>query len=216
MPTGYTLAAAGCLALSLASAQAPAFPDGPITTFGVTVVDPFGLRGDIYTLEVDTDRLPKFEKLKPIGAIYTSALNIPTREFQEGFPGVTDRFEWFAIDYTGNFYVDNPGKYGFLLASDDGSKLYIDDRKVIDNDGIHPIQVEQASITLKGGIHHIRISYFQGPRTQLALILAVARPGEDWRIFSTNEFRPPRNPADWKYGDPNNLPGNEPAGRRKK
>jgi hypothetical protein len=50
----------------------------------------------------------------------------------------------------------------------------------------------------------------------VALILAVARPGEDWRIFSTNEFRPPRNPADWKYGDPNNLPRDEPAGRRKK
>src|ERR1035437_3091299 len=158
MPTGYTLAAACCLAISLAGAQSPALPNGPITTFGVTVVDPFGLRGDIYTLEVDTDRLPKFEKLKPIGAIYTSALNIPTREFQEGFPGVTDRFEWFAIDYTGNFYVDNPGQYRFLLASDDGSKLYIDDRKVIDNDGIHPIEVAEGSIILKGGIHNIRVS----------------------------------------------------------
>jgi hypothetical protein len=69
---------------------------------------------------------------------------------------------------------------------------------------------------LKGGIHHIRISYFQGPAASIALILAVARPGEDWRIFSTNEFRPPRNPADWKYGDPNNLPRDEPAGQRKK
>jgi hypothetical protein len=48
----------------------------------------------------------------------------------------------------------------------------------------------------------------------VALILAVARPGEDYRIFSTDEFRPPRNPADWKYGDPSDLPGNGP--RRKK
>ena len=216
MPTGYTLAAACCLALSVAGAQIPTIREAPITTFGVTVVDPFGLRGDIYLLDPNTDRLPKFEKLKPIGAIYTSALNIPNRAFQDGFPGVTDRFEWFAIDYTGNFYVANPGKYRFLLASDDGSKLYIDGKEVIDNDGIHPIQPETGSINLNGGIHRIRISYFQGPRTQLALILAVARPGEDWRIFSTNEFRPPRDPADWKYGDPNNLPGDEPAGRRKK
>jgi PA14 domain len=216
MPTGYTLAAAACLALSAASAQIPTIRDAPITTFGITVVDPFGLRGDIYLLRPDTGRLPKFEKMKPVGAVYTSALNIPPREFQEGFPGVTDRFEWFAIDYSGNFYVDNPGKYRFLLASDDGSKLYIDNKTLIDNDGIHPIQVEQGSLTLKGGIHRIRLSYFQGPRTRLALILAVARRGEDWRIFSTNEFRPPRNPADWKYGDPNNLPRDEPAGKRKK
>jgi PA14 domain len=216
MPTGHTLAAAACLALSAASAQIPTIRDAPITTFGVTVVDPFGLRGDIYLLRPDTDRLPKFEKLEPVGAVYTSALNVPPRDFRQGFPGVTNRFEWFAIDYTGNFYVSNPGKYRFLLASDDGSKLYIDNKRVIDNDGLHPIQYEEGSITLKGGIHRMRISYFQGPAAGIALILAVARPGEDWRIFSTNEFRPPRNPADWKYGDPNNLPRDEPAGKRKK
>ena len=129
------------------------------------MVDPFGLRGEIYLLPPGTVELPKFEKLKSIGAIYTSALNIPARDFLEGFPGVTDRFEWFAIDYTGHFYIDNPGKYRFLLGSDDGSKLYIDNRRIIDNDGIHPIQYEEASITLKGGIHSIRISYFQGPPT---------------------------------------------------
>jgi hypothetical protein len=216
MPPGRSLAAASCLALCLASAQAPAIRDAPITTFGITVVDPFGLRGEIYLLRPETDRLPKFEKLKPAGTVYTSSLNIPPRNFQEGFPGVTNRFEWFAIDYSGNFYISNPGKYRFLLASDDGSKLYIDDKKLIDNDGIHPIRPEEGSIHLTGGIHRIRISYFQGPASQVALILAVARPGEDWRIFSTNEFRPPRNPADWKYGDPSNLPGPETPGRRKK
>jgi hypothetical protein len=215
MPTGYTLAAFGCLALSLADAQTPVIRDGPITTFGVTVVDPFGLRGEIYLLPPGTEELPKFEKLKPIGAIYTSALNIPPRNFEEGFPGITNRFEWFAIDYTGYFYIENPGKYRFLLGSDDGSKLYVDRKTVIDNDGIHPIQYEQGSISLKGGIHRIRISYFQGPRAALALILGVARQGEEWRVFSTNEFRPPRDPADWKYGDPNNLPGAD-AERRKK
>jgi hypothetical protein len=216
MSPGYTLAAACCLAWSLARAQTPVIPDAPITTFGVTVVDPFGLRGDIYLLPVNSDRLPKFEKLKPVGTIYTSALNIPPRNFMEGFPGVTDRYEWFAIDYNGYFYVDNPGPYRFLLASDDGSKLYIDNKQVIDDDGLHRMQAEEGSVTLTGGIHRIRISYYQGPGGAVALILAVARPGQDWRIFSTNEFRPPRNPADWKYGDPNNLPSNEPAGRRKK
>ena len=216
MPIGFSLAAACCLAFSLARAQSPVLPDAPITTFGVTVVDPYGLRGDIYLLRPETNALPKFEKLKPVGAIYTSALNIPPRDFTAGFPGVTDRLEWFAIDYHGFFYVDQPGVYRFLLASDDGSKLYIDDKRLIDNDGIHPTQVEQCRVTLNGGIHRIRISYFQGPGWALALILAVARPGEDWRIFSTNEFRPPRNPADWKYGDPTQLLTNEPPAPRKK
>jgi hypothetical protein len=37
--------------------------------------------------------------MKPVGTIHTSSLNIPPRIFTDGFPGVTDRFEWFAIDY---------------------------------------------------------------------------------------------------------------------
>jgi hypothetical protein len=205
MPSASTVAAVSCLALSLARAQVPSIRDAPITTFGVTVVDSSGLRGEIYLLPANTVQLPRFEKMKPVGAIYTNALNIPPRAFTEGFPGVTNRVEWFAIDYTGRFYIANPGKYRFLLASDDGSKLYIDGKLVIYNDGIHAVEFEQRTVTLKGGIHRIRISYFQGPRAQLALILAVARPGEEYRIFSTNEFRPPRDPADWKYGDPTDL-----------
>ena len=196
------LIAAGIFAcIGVACAQSPTLPTAPITTFGVTVYDSSGLRGDVYLLEPNTASLPEFEKLEPIGAIYASALNIPPRDFQEGFPGVTDRFEWFAIDYTGNFWIERPGRYRFLLASDDGSKLYIDHKLVINNDGIHPIQSKDGTVKLKGGIHRIRISYFQGPRAHLALILAVARPGEKWRIFSTREFRPPDNPDEWKFDE---------------
>ena len=106
--------------------------------FGVTVVIPSGLKGQIYKIKKDSDRLPNFRKLKPIGAIYTSFLNVPNQDFREGFPGVSKRYEWFAIDYTGKFWIEKPGRYRFLLTSDDGSKLYVDDKVVVDNDGVHP------------------------------------------------------------------------------
>ena len=218
MRTRYTLAAAFCLTVSFARAQTPSFANAPITTFGVTVVDPFGLRGEIYLLPSDTLWLPKFEKLKSIGAIYTSALNIPVRSFQEGFPGITKRFEWFAIDYTGRFYVDKPGKYRFIVASDDGSKLYIDDKLLINNDGVHAVLAVDKAINLAGGIHRIRLSYFQGPRFSVALMLGVWGPGDkQWKVFNTNEFKPPANPEDWKYGSPEDLkePPDPDAGRKK-
>ncbi len=197
----------GLAVLALAAARAAAqMPDAPPTTFGVTVVDPFGMRGDIYLLEPGTDQLPKFEKLEPIGSVWANSLNIVPRNFRDGFPGITDRFEWFAIDYQGFFYVDKPGKYKFGIASDDGAKLYIDGKEAIDNDGIHPTRTAYRELSLKGGIHRIRVSYFQGPADQLCLILGIRRPNEEWRIFSTEEFRPPRNPADWKYGNPDDLP----------
>jgi hypothetical protein len=160
--------------------------------FGTTVVDPSRLRGEIYYLKPGAQVLPKFEKLKPVGVIYTNGLYIPPRDFGEGFPGVTDRFEWFALDYTGKFYVSQPGKYRFSLLSDDGSRLYIDGHKVINNDGIHATLRMDGSANLTGGLHTIRISYFQGPRYSISLILAVSRPGDkSWRIFNTDEFQPP-------------------------
>jgi hypothetical protein len=118
-------------------------------------------------------------------------LNIPSREFTEGFPGVTDRVEWFAIDYSGRFWVEKPGEYRFALTSDDGSKLYIDDQIVIDNDGLHTARRLEWKATLSRGVHRLRVSYFQGPRFQVALVLQVARPDEDWMVFDIDDFRPP-------------------------
>jgi hypothetical protein len=184
--------------------------------FGTTVVIPSGLRGQIYFLEPETWSLPKFEKLEPVGTIYTNGLNIPTRSWTDGFPGISKRFEWFAIDYTGRFYISKPGKYRFALVSDDGSKLYIDGRVVINNDGHHPTLRMDGSVKLAGGIHSIRVSYFQGPRDELALMLGVCGPDDkDFRVFNTNEFKPPANPEDWKFGSPNDLPPDPNAGRKR-
>jgi len=72
-----------------------------VSTFGTTVVIPFGLEGHLYLLKPGTAQLPNFDALEPVGSIYTSSLNIRPRAFSEGFPGVTGRFESFALDYRG-------------------------------------------------------------------------------------------------------------------
>jgi hypothetical protein len=180
------------LAAAICPAQEVNPPDEPVFSFGITAVGSSGLKGDIYLIEEGTEFLPNFKKLKPVGSVYTPALNIPTRNFREGFPGVTNRFEWFAIDYNGRFWISKPGKYGFALTSDDGSKLYIDGKTIIDNDGTHQPTRITGTAKLTEGVHRIRVSYYQGPRYQVALILAVSRPDkEGWYIFNTNNFRPP-------------------------
>jgi hypothetical protein len=180
-------------------AQQPPAADS-IPTFGTTVVIPSGLRGDVYHIKRDSKKLPNFRKLKPEGSIYTTSLNVPPRDFREGFPGVTKRVEWFALDYSGKFWIERPGDYRFSLLSDDGSRLYIDDKQVIDNDGVHYPMERIARVSLEGGIHQIRVAYFQGPRWQVALVLRIAGEAERWRVFSTDEFKPPPNPDDWKFG----------------
>ncbi len=169
----------------------------PAITFGTTVVIPSGLRGLVYHIGHRTKHLPDFDKLKPSGAIYTASINVPAQDFRQGFPGITTRFEWFAIDYTGRFWIENPGDYRFELTADDGANLYIDDQLVIDNDGLHPPEERTGTVGLTAGIHRLRLSYFQGPRFHVALILRIAGPGQQLRVFSTDEFKPPPNPANW-------------------
>ena len=199
MGIGREFLAAGLIIAGMEASTFAAAQEEVVPTFGTTVVVPGGLIGAIYPISPNSRFLPYFEWLHPIGVIYTSTLNVPTRNFREGFPGVTDRHEWFAIDYSGRFWIETAGLYRFELTSDDGSRLYIDDELVVDNDGVHPPQTRTKALMLAGGIHRIRVSYFQGPRDQVALTLRVAGPGEEWRIFSTEEFKPPSDPATWMY-----------------
>jgi hypothetical protein len=185
------------LALVLGSLTAQ---EQPAYTFGTTVVDLSGLEGRIYFLESGTQKLPDFSHKHPVGSVYTTMLNVWPQPFSEGFPNISDRFEWFGIEYAGKFWVEIAGQYRFSLLSDDGARLTIDDKLVINNDGVHAALAASAAATLSRGSHRIKVDYFQGPRFTVALVLAVARPGEPWRLFNTNDFKPPNDPAEWKPG----------------
>lgn len=151
-------------------------PEEPEPEVGVFV-------GNIYFLPKNTQRLPNFDELEPVGTVYTSKLDIAPRQFDKGFPGISDRFEWFGIRYTTSIYIDIPGKYRFRLNSDDGSKLIINGKTVIDNDGQHAPQAKRGEIVLEEGVHEFVVEYFQGPRYQIALQLFVTPPDGDEEIF---------------------------------
>ena len=152
--------------------------------FGNVDFNEFSLKGNIYYLPANTSRLPDFGIMSPVGSIYTKELNISNRSFTTGFPGVTKRFEWFGIRYTGGFKVQQEGQYKFRLVSDDGSKLWIDNKLVVNNDGVHAHNSKSGAIVLTSGQHRIQVDYFQGPRTMLGLQLYVTEPGGSEKIFS--------------------------------
>jgi hypothetical protein len=141
------------------------------------------LRGDLFFIPPGTGKLPDLDALKPVGVIYARVLDIPPRDFRTGFPGVTDRFEWFALRYTGQIDVSEPGTYVFQVVSDDGARVYIDGKQILDNDGLHSATARQSEVALAPGKHALRLEYFQGPRTMLALQLACAAQGTKLRPF---------------------------------
>jgi hypothetical protein len=143
--------------------------------------------------------------MRPVGSAYTTSLNVWPQNFDEGFPSITERFEWFAIEYRGRFWVETAGPYRFSLLADDGAKLYLDNQVVIDNDGVHRATAVSGGATLTRGIHEIKVEYFQGPRFTVALVLAVSPPSEPWRIFSMNDFKPPNDSDKLEKGEISNI-----------
>jgi len=157
--------------------------------FGDSIPISNGLVGKIYLLPDSTTMLPDFDTLPSLKTeIYTKSLNIPDRDWSEGFPGLRGRFEYFGIQYKGDFKVLKEGSYNFRLVSDDGSRLYIDDSVVVDNDGIHGDNAQSGSIILSKGMHVIRLDYFQGPRYEIALQLFYSLGNSDEQIFPGNMF----------------------------
>ncbi|MBI4463525.1 MAG: OmpA family protein [Acidobacteria bacterium] len=132
--------------------------------------------------------LPDFSGMASQGSIYTARWDVPVRAFTEGFPGVTDRYEWFAIDYQGPIYVSKAGTYVFRLASDDGAILYLDGKEVVKLDGLHPYAWRLGKVDLTEGDHEFRLSYMQGPKYRLGLQLWVTPPGEKQKIFNLQDF----------------------------
>ncbi|MEO6844134.1 MAG: PA14 domain-containing protein [Ginsengibacter sp.] len=160
------------------------------TAFGDSVPISNGLRGKVFLLPITTTKLPDFDTLQPLpNPIYLKQVDIPIQNWSAGFPGLRDRFEWFGIEYTGDFKPTKPGNYLFKLVSDDGSQLYIDDSLFINNDGLHSEWPVKGNIYLSDALHSIKLRYFQGPRYQLGLQLFWSPAEVDsLKIFPGNGF----------------------------
>lgn len=144
----------------------------------------FPITADVYQLPTNTTKLPDFST---IGAKLTKVCmdqyNVAPRDWSTGFPGVANLFEWFALHTTTRLLVPADGSYSFKLNSDDGAKLYIDGKLVIDNDGQHAPTAKVATIDLSAGEHAVTIDYFQGPRYQIALELYWKTPGASSYVY---------------------------------
>ncbi|MEA3460825.1 MAG: PA14 domain-containing protein, partial [Bacteroidota bacterium] len=68
---------------------------------------------------------------------------------------------YFGFSFRGYVKVPQDGIYTFYLESNDGSRLFINGKELVENDGNHGAIEEQGSIALKAGLHEIVVKYFQ-------------------------------------------------------
>lgn len=70
------------------------------------------------------------------------------------------RTDHYALRLTGSLSVPADGNYNFFLRSDDGSRLYLDGKLLINHDGLHGMDEKRARVQLKAGRVPISVTYF--------------------------------------------------------
>ena len=96
--------------------------------------------------------LETYASMQPVATDVTHSidLNVPVRK----------RADRYGLQFRGILNVPNDGSWQFDLASDDGSRLYIDGQLVIDNDGNHGMVTKTGGVDLSAGAHHFLLNYY--------------------------------------------------------
>lgn len=101
--------------------------------------------------EGNWNTLPAFDSLQPV----------KTGKLDNFSLAPAEQNNLFAFRFDSRISVDVAGAYTFYTASDDGSRLYVNDQLVVDNDGLHPKTEKNGVVTLASGEHDVRVEYFE-------------------------------------------------------
>jgi hypothetical protein len=118
-----------------------------------------GLWGEYFDIGAELDDFPTIPAdKKPVVARADKTINVEST--REAWPG-TQLLDFFYIRWTGKVRIAKDGKYTFFLESDDGSRLFVDDKQIIDNGGKHAMEEVSGEVNLKAGDHALKIDYFE-------------------------------------------------------
>jgi hypothetical protein len=146
--------------------------------------------------EVD---IPDFSNIAPIS---WGPVNTVTRE------GHT-REDQFGMRFEGCIELPATDTYTFHLLSDDGSRLYIDNQLVVDNDGQHSATEVSNSVVKQSGQYDFKVDYYEDDGGQ-ELFLQVSTPTmtkqpvpDSWYSYGTActgvQVGTPLDTSSWAY-----------------
>lgn len=138
---------------------------------------PSGARGDIYT--VNYEQVPMAKAVKPktkingglvcslYDGMFKNTADIKAEKDKEQIVSNINvpkefRTPAFGLKYRGYINVPATGIYSFFFTCDDGGKLYIANRTVVDNDGLHSAIEKSGQAALSKGLHPFALDFVEG------------------------------------------------------
>ena len=118
-------------------------------------------------------QIPDFSALKVKSTGIAPAVSL------DEFP---HRDEGMIVVFEGFIDIKEEGRYTFFTNTDDGSRLYLHDDLIVDNDRTHGMTKVNGEVILKKGKHPIRIEYFN-KKGGYGLIAGYKGPDFDEKPF---------------------------------
>jgi putative heme-binding domain-containing protein len=125
--------------------------NGSAASAGSDLSTQSGLNVDYFEPEPANVAIETLAALKPAmsGVVPQVTLDVPKRP----------RTEHYALRLSGSLDVPKAGNYNFFLSSDDGSRLYIDNKMLINHDGPHGMDAKSAKVDLPAGRVPFTLTY---------------------------------------------------------
>lgn len=101
--------------------------------------------------EGNWEAIPDFSKINPAAEGTCNSFSLVPKKNND----------YFGFDFSGYIRIPEDDIYTFSIASDDGSKLFLDNKVLIDNDFCHGVVEKKELIALNAGLHPIRVTYFE-------------------------------------------------------
>jgi len=142
-----------------------------------TLANRQGANYDYY--EGSWSSLPNFGLLRPVSTGSVNNFNLTPPH----------RADNYAFRYTACINIPRLGIYTFFTKSDDGSKLYLSNFQIVNNDGLHGAQERSGSALMGAGYHNIVVTFFEATGAE-TLEVRYQGPGISKQLIPNSALTP--------------------------
>ncbi|MBI3831610.1 MAG: hypothetical protein HY291_18970 [Planctomycetes bacterium] len=118
-----------------------------------------GLVSEIFGFDAVLEDFPAIAKDKKPNVVKVDK-QVAFETMDDKWPG-TEYTDHFYIRWTGVLRVPKDGKYTLYTESDDGSRVFIAGKQVVDNPGLHAMEEKSGEVELKAGDVEIKVEFFE-------------------------------------------------------
>ncbi len=111
-----------------------------------------GVLAEYYYPSASNVAIETLNKMKPVTSTVLSEISM--------YVPAGKKKDRFANKFSAMLDIPKQGKYTFFLNSDDGSRIYIDGKLVVNHDGLHGMSQKKGTISLSPGLHSMILTYF--------------------------------------------------------